>query len=168
MGMLHLVNGIIVIPVSALSGWLSTYREDRYLAVWTLAITLVGIVLMIDVTDFGTQESDTYNEGDFLAVGPKRYIAGSLIMYSGIEACESYVASLMSKVVPSALAVGTFNSGLLATLVGTGGRATGDLVITLMGLTSIRNLLNLLAIPGGILVVFSIFLIRYNYDLLGL
>ena len=160
--------GIVVIPVSALSGWLSTYREDRYLAVWTLAITLVGILLLIDITDFGPQDDNTYNEGNPWAVGPVRYVAGSLIMYSGIEACESYVASLMSKVVPSELAVGTFNSGLLATLVGTGGRATGDLVITLMGLISIRNLLNLLVLPGAALVAFSIFLIRYNYELLGL
>jgi hypothetical protein len=125
------------------------------------------MMLLVDVTDIGAHDNETYNEDSWLAVGPVKYIAGSLIAFSGIEACESYVASLMSKVVPSALAVGTFNSGLLATLVGTGGRATGDLVITLMGLISIRNLLNLLIIPGAALVGFSIFLIRYNYDVLG-
>jgi len=119
-GTLHLVNGIIVIPVSALSGWLSTYYEDRYLAVWCLAITLLGMLLMIDISDLVEHtENDDYNEGHWLAVGPVKYITGSLVAFSGIEACESYVASLMSKVVPSALAVGTFNSGLLATLVGT-------------------------------------------------
>lgn len=57
--------------------------------------------------------------------------------------------------------------GLLATLVGTGGRAVGDLFITCMGLVSIRNLLNLLIIPGAALVAFSIFLIRWNYDILA-
>jgi hypothetical protein len=50
--------------------------------------------------------------------------------------------------VPSALAVGTFNSGLLATMVATSGRAVGDVLITTMGLISIRNLLNMLIIPG--------------------
>lgn len=119
-GTLHLVNGIIVIPVSALSGWLSTYYEDRYLAVWCLAITLFGMLVMVDITDLiDHTENDGYNKGHWLAVGPVKYIAGSLIAFSGIEACESYVASLMSKVVPSSLAIGTFNSGLLATLVGT-------------------------------------------------
>jgi len=115
---------------------------------------------------FNLKDSETFNEGHPMAVGPTRYVMGSLIAFSGIEACESYVASLMSKVVPSALAQGTFNSGLLATLVGTGGCAFGDLFVTCMGLISIRNLLNLLIIPGAALVSFSIFLIRWNYDIL--
>ena len=119
-GTLHLVNGIIVIPVSALSGWLSTFYEDRYMAIWFLAITLFGLAFLFDPTDLGESPgSVTYNAEDDLSVGPIRYITGSLIAFSGIEACESFVASLMSKVVPSALAQGTFNSGLLATLVGT-------------------------------------------------
>lgn len=119
-GTLHLVNGVIVIPVSALSGWLSTFYEDRYMAIWFLCITLVGMGCLFDPTDLGESPgSVTYNAEDDLSVGPIRYIAGSLIAFSGIEACESFVASLMSKVVPSALAQGTFNSGLLTTLVGT-------------------------------------------------
>ena len=85
-----------------------------------LAITLFGMAFLFDPTDLTNHEdSETFNEGQAFAVGPVRYITGSLIAFSGIEACESYVASLMSKVVPSALAQGTFNSGLLATLVGT-------------------------------------------------
>ena len=119
-GTLHLVNGIIIIPVSIFSGYLSTMYEDRYMSIWFLAITLFGIAFLFDPTDLVNHEdSETFNEGMPMAVGPVRYILGSLIAFSGIEACESYVASLMSKVVPSALAVGTFNSGLLATLVGT-------------------------------------------------
>lgn len=165
-GTLHLVNGLIVIPVSAISGWLSTFYEDRFMAVCFLAITLVGMGFLFDPTDLTNHDNERYNADHPLSVGPVKYITGSLIAFSGIEACESFVASLMSKVVPSALASGTFNSGLLATLVGTGGRATGDLIITFMGLISIRNLLDLLVIPGAALVVISIFLIRYNYDIL--
>jgi len=118
-GTLHLVNGLIVIPVSACSGWLSTFYEDRFMAVCFLVITLFGMVFLFDPSDLVSHENDTYNEDHPLAVGHLRYITGSLIAFSGIEACESFVASLMSKVVPSALAQGTFNSGLLATLVGT-------------------------------------------------
>ena len=81
------------------------------------------------------------------------------------EACESYVASLMSKLVPSALAVGTFNSGLLETLVGTSGRATGDILITVLGeLGSVRNLLNNLVVPATGLMVFSIGLVVKFYE----
>lgn len=167
-GELHLTNGLIVIPVSIYSGYLSTMYEDRLMALWFLGITLIGMCFLFDPTDlFNAGYSETFNLGLPFAVGPARYITGSLIAFSGIEACESFVASLMSKVVPSALAQGTFNSGLLATLVGTGGRAVGDLFITLMGLISIRHLLNLLIIPGIALVGLSIAVIRWNYDLLA-
>ena len=167
-GTLHLVNGMIVIPISIVSGWLSKHYQDRQLATWFLVITVVGMLFLVDVSDIADHEtSEDYNEDSFWAVGPHKYIAGSIVAFSGIEACESFVASLMSKVVPSALAVGTFNSGLLATLVGTSGRAVGDLFITLMGLISIRNLLNALVIPGLCLMVLSILLIRRNYDSLS-
>jgi len=118
-GTLHLVNGIIVIPVSILAGWLSQFYEDRFLATCLLVITCLGMILLFDPSDVVSHDNEGYNEDSWLSVGPVKYIAGSLIAFSGIEACESYVASLMSKVVPSELAVGTFNSGLLATLVGT-------------------------------------------------
>ena len=157
-----------MIPISVFAGWLSQYYEDRYLATWFMAVTALGMVIMVDPTDLVDHaSSDTYNEDNWLSVGPIRYIIGSLIAFSGIESCESFVASLMSKVVPSSLAVGTFNSGLLATLVGTGGRAVGDLFITLMGLCSIRNLLNLLILPGLFLMLYSIYLLRRNYTIVA-
>ena len=163
-GTLHFVNGMIVIPISILSGWMSQFYQDRYLALCLMCITFIGMVCLVDVTDFGSTETETYNEGQPLAVGPIRYIVGCLVAFSGIEACESFVASLMSKLVPSALAIGTFNSGLLTTLVGTSGRACGDLLITALGSWSIRNLLNLLMIPSTGLVITSIFLVLQNYD----
>ena len=123
-------------------------------------------VFLVDPTDIVDHESSTtYNYDAWWSVGPINYIVGSMIAFSGIESCESFVASLMSKCVPSALAVGTFNSGLLATLVGTGGRAVGDLFITAMGLLSIRNLLNLLIIPGLSLMLLSMCLLRRIYNI---
>lgn len=166
-GSLHLVNGFVVIPVSILAGWLSQHYEDRYLALWLIAITLTGLALIVDVSDVFAHSNDHYNEDNFFAVGPVRYVVGSLIAFSGIEACNPFVASLMSKVVPSSLAAGTFNSGLLSTLVGTSGRATGDLLITLMGLASLRNLLNLLIVPGILMMLLCGYLIRRNYNLLA-
>jgi hypothetical protein len=167
-GTLHLANGMIVIPISIFAGWLSQYYEDRFLATCFMTVTAIGMLLLVDPTDIVDHESsETYNDDAWWSVGPRKYIVGSMIAFSGIETTESFVSSLMSKCVPSALAVGTFNSGLLATLVGTGGRAAGDVFITVMGLLSIRHLLNLLIIPGLALVLLSIFLLRRNYNIVA-
>jgi len=166
-GTLHLVNGLIVIPVSLLSGYLSTFYEDRFMALCFLVIALGGMTILFDPTDLVNQENYSYNSDDLLSTNSVEYIIGSLISFSGIEACESFVASLISKVIPSALAQGTFNAGLLETLVGTGGRATGDVFITLMGLRSIRGLLNLLIIPGAVLIGTSVLLVLANYEILA-
>lgn len=85
-GTLHLVNGIIVIPVSIFAGYLSTLYEDRYMSVWFLAITLFGMAFLFDPTDLLNHDDDVaFNEGQPLAVGPVRYVLGSLIAFSGIE-----------------------------------------------------------------------------------
>jgi hypothetical protein len=92
------------------------------MALWLIGVTVVGMLVLVDVTDLMDHSSSaTYNADQLMSVWPVRYVTGSLLAFSGIEACESFVASLMSKVLPSALAVGTFNSGLLTTLVGTSG-----------------------------------------------
>lgn len=163
-GTLHFVNGAIVIPLSILSGWISQYYEDRYLIFWLISISSTGIFLLIDFSDIDSLESETYNAGSFFAVGEVRYIIGYMIAFSAIEACESFVASVMSKVVPSELASGTFNSGLLTTLVGTGGRATGDLFITAMGFISLRNLSNLLFFPSFFMALMMVALVCGNYE----
>lgn len=163
-GTLHFVNGVLVIPLSAFAGWLSYSYEDRYLIVRLLSISIFGLMVLVDVSDFTSVENETYNQDNWLSVGPARYIAGCLIVFGAIECCESFVASLMSKVVPSELATGTFNSGLLATLVGTSGRASGDLFIAGAGYVSLRNLLNLLLVPSTFLMLMSLFVVLHEYD----
>ncbi len=165
---LQVVNGLIIIPACLFAGYLSTKYEDRLMALCFLSVTLFGMVIMFDVSDLmNYHASMTYNEFFMLSTGEFRYVTGSLIAFIGVEVCESFTASMMSKVVPSKMATGTFNAGLLETLVGTGGRAIGDLFVTAMGLLSIRNLLNLLILPGMGLVASSIIMILWNYELLG-
>jgi hypothetical protein len=166
-GTLHLASGLLVIPLSIISGWISQYFDDMYIAMWLNLITIFGMFVLVDVTDLINRSNDTYNAHQLLSVGPLRYIAGSLIAFSGIEACESFVASLMSKAVPSKLAVGTFNSGLLLTLVGTSGRAIGDMLITAMAFISIRNLLNLLIFPCIGLMLAGRILVQRNRAILA-
>ena len=166
-GALQVVNGLIIIPACLFAGYLSTKYEDRLMALCFLSVTLFGMVIMFDPSDFFDHDTlETYNEYSIFSTGPVSYVTGSLIAFIGVEVCESFTASMMSKVVPSKMAKGTFNAGLLETLVGTGGRAFGDLFVTMMGLISIRNLLNLLILPGMGLVASSIIMILWNYKLL--
>eukprot|EP00550_Attheya_septentrionalis_P012029 CAMPEP_0198306292 /NCGR_PEP_ID=MMETSP1449-20131203/58340_1 /TAXON_ID=420275 /ORGANISM="Attheya septentrionalis, Strain CCMP2084" /LENGTH=869 /DNA_ID=CAMNT_0044008843 /DNA_START=120 /DNA_END=2729 /DNA_ORIENTATION=- len=166
-GTLHFVNGLLVVPASIVGGWLSQFYQDRFLAMWLLGSAMTGMLMLIDFSDFVPSDAESFNEGSYWAVGPYRYVAGSLIAFSSVEACESFISSLMSKVIPSALASGTFNSGLLATLIGTGGRAMGDLYIATAAFIDLRNILNLLVIPAACYMGVSIGLIYKNYDLLA-
>ena len=169
-GTLHFANGMIVIPITILAGWLSQFFQDRYLTLRFMVITLVGLLSLIDFSDLlgsAADENDTYNEGYPLAIGPVRYIIGSLVAFSSIEANESYVASMMSKLLPSQLAVGTFNSGLLIILVAMSARATADIFITILGSISIRHLLNMLIIPSTCLVATSMLLVWRNFEALA-
>ena len=169
-GTLHFANGMIVIPIAILAGWLSQFFQDRYLTLRFMAITLVGLLSLIDFSDLlgsAADENDTYNEGYPLAIGPVRYIIGSLVTFSSIEANESYVASMLSKLLPSQLAAGTFNSGLLIILVAMSARATADIFITILGSISIRYLLNMLIIPSTCLVATSMLLVWRNYEALA-
>jgi len=166
-GLLHFINGLLIIPLCILSGYLSLSFEDRYMTLWCMSFTLVGVFLLIDFTDFMPDSEEVgYNAGAPLAVGPVRYIAGSMIAFGAVEVNESFMASLLSKVVPSALATGTLNSGLLLTLVGTGGRAVGDSFITIMAYVNLRCLLNLVMVPAFFFVIASITIVKVNYDIL--
>merc|ERR1711983_675589 len=129
--------------------------------------TLIGVCSLIDFTDFlPSSVDDGYNSYNPYSIGPTRYIVGSIVAFSAVEVNESFLASLLSKVVPSALATGTCNSGLLLTLVGTGGRAVGDLFLTAMGYISLRNLLNLVIVPAVFFVAISILIVLMNYNIL--
>jgi len=166
-GVLQFINGLLVIPLSILSGWSSQYYEDRYLMLWLLSIATFAIFSLIDFSDLMNHDNETYNEESLFAVGQIRYIVANFVAFGSIEACESFVASALSKVVPSALASGTFNSGLLTTLVGTSGRTVGDLFITSMGYMDLRNLMNLLFVPSFLLMVLMVALVWRNYDILA-
>ena len=105
-GTLNLGNGIMVVSVSILSGYLSTIYKDWYMRLWFLVIMLFRIVFLFDPTDLTNHEnSKTYNLDQLMATGAMCCITRSLIAFSGIEACKLYVDSLMIKVVPSVLAV---------------------------------------------------------------
>ena len=118
-GVLGTIVGCLTIPISIFIGWVSQYREDRVLMLYLMTFATVGMGLLVDVTDFVDTDTVYYNKGNPLAVGPHRYVAGYLLVFCSVQAFDGVVGSVLSKVIPTALATGTLNSGLLATVVGT-------------------------------------------------
>jgi len=167
-GMLGCINGMLVVPLSITVGYLSMFHQDRVLMMWLVSAGCIGMFMLIDWSDIlsGTP-TDTYNEDDALAVTPTRYVVGYFISYIFIQSFEGVIGSALSKVIPTLLASGTFNSGLLATLVDTLGRANGDLFISLMGWLNLRQLMNLLFIPAFLVLLLCLIIIRRHYDLLA-
>jgi hypothetical protein len=166
-GTLGCVNGFMVIPFSILIGRLSMRNQDRDLMIWLLGIGLVGLFLLIDISDLIDSDSKHYNDGDWLAVNPYRYVMGYFLAYISIQSFEGVIGSALSKVIPTALASGTFNSGLLATLTDTFGRSCGDLFISMVGFINLRQLMNLLFIPGACILITCLIVVRRYYDLLA-
>jgi hypothetical protein len=166
-GILGCINGLLVLPLSICVGYLSMYYQDRAIMTWLVAIGAIGMFLLIDISDLINTPTQTYNEGLPLAVSPTRYVCGYFLTYISIQSFEGVIGSALSKVIPTALASGTFNSGLLATLVDTLGRACGDLFISLMGWVSLRQLMNLLFIPAFSILCACLINIRRYYDLLA-
>lgn len=166
-GMLGLTNGLLVIPFSILVGRLSMTNPDHVLMKWLVSMGCFGMFLLVDLSDIVASNTRRYNEGHILAVSPKRYILGYFLSYISIQAFEGVIGSTLSKVIPTALASGTFNSGLLATLVDTFGRACGDLYISAAGFISLRQLMNLLFIPGFLIMLGCLVVIERCRDLLS-
>mmetsp|Transcript_19382 Transcript_19382/g.26895 ORF Transcript_19382/g.26895 Transcript_19382/m.26895 type:complete len:668 (+) Transcript_19382:1-2004(+) len=164
-GGLGFTIGLLVIPLSIFIGWLSRRHEDGKLLLGLLYFTAAGLLLLLDMNDlFGKPkgEEEIHSYGLF-GVGPDRYVYGCIFSFSGLQAMESIIMSTLSKVVPYSLAVGTCNSGLLNTEIGTLGRAIGDSLLTYLGLFDLENLLDLLIIPLLVLMGGCIILVKLNY-----
>jgi Sugar (and other) transporter len=169
-GTLGFTNGILVIPFSILIGRLSMFYQDHVLMRGLVAAGATGLFLLIDISDLtlkGKALNKYYNAGHRLAVGPRRYILGYFLSYLSIQAFEGVIGSTLSKVIPTALASGTLNSGLLATLVDTFGRACGDLFISAMGYLNLRQIMNLLFIPTFTIMLTCLIVIERYRDLLS-
>jgi hypothetical protein len=167
-GTLGCVNGLMVIPLSIGIGGLSMRFQDRVLMTMLVTLGCIGMFLLIDVSDLIATPTDTYNKGNPLAVSPARYVSGYFLTYVSIQCFEGVIGSTLSKVIPTALATGTFNSGLLATLVDTFGRACGDLFISMVGFINIRELMDLLFIPCFLILSGCLYVIRFQfYDILA-
>jgi len=166
-GALGSVVGCLTIPISIFIGWISQYREDHVLMLWMISIATIGMALLVDPTDFVSTDNDTYNEGNIFAVGPHRYYMGYLLVFCTVQAFDGVVGSVLSKVIPTALASGTLNSGLLSTFVGTLGRGFGDISVTVVGFVDLRQIQNLLFVPCLGILAFDLILVIMNRETLS-
>ena len=139
--------GLLVLPANYLVGQFSEHGyEDRTIIVTSQAITIVGLLLIISYWG-------EYTEFQF--------VVGTFVIFVSVAVMEGVDTSLMSKVIPPALSRGTFNSGLLAVFIGMVGKALGDCLITVIGLSA-TDLINGLYIPILIITVgLSIICMQY-------
>ncbi|CAM9396377.1 unnamed protein product [Chrysoparadoxa australica] len=142
-GTLMAVLGLITLPVSILVGKLSFMFEDRAMMLFLGLCGALGCLIIINYSgDTGYTQL--------------QYVAGTAVIFVGLQAHEGVVMSMTSKLIPAHLARGTFNSGFLATEASTGARVVGDLAITFFGVGATTGLLNMLFIPGfGLLMLMS-------------
>jgi hypothetical protein len=112
-GTLGFVNGLLVIPFSMMIGRLSMSYQDQTLMKLLVSMGCLGLFLLIDISDLVATPTRDYNKGHPLAVTPARFVCGYFISYISIQSFEGVIGSTLSKVIPTALASGTLNSGLL-------------------------------------------------------
>ncbi|XP_072966884.1 SPX domain-containing membrane protein OsI_21475-like [Typha angustifolia] len=136
------ILGLTVLPVNAVVGtYISNMFEDRQILLASEILVLVGIVLSFHVTSSYTVP---------------QYVSSALITFVSAEVLEGVNLSLLSTVMSSRLARGTYNGGLLSTEAGTLARVVADGTITLAGYLGEDKLLNVTLLPSLLICLTSI------------
>lgn len=136
------ILGLTVLPVNAVIGtYISNMFEDRQLLLVSEILVLLGIVLSFQFTSSYTVP---------------QYVCSALITFVAAEVLEGVNLSLLSQVMSSRLARGTYNGGLLSTEAGTLARVVADGTITLAGYLGESKLLNITLFPSLLICVASI------------
>ncbi|XP_039134480.1 SPX domain-containing membrane protein OsI_21475-like isoform X1 [Dioscorea cayenensis subsp. rotundata] len=128
------VLGLTVLPVNAVVGtYISNMFEDRQILLASQIMLCVGILMSFNFVGSYTVP---------------QYVSSALITFVSAEVLEGVNLSLLSQVMSSRLARGTYNGGLLSTEAGTLARVVADGTITLAGYLGVGRLLNVTLIPS--------------------
>ncbi|XP_042506547.1 SPX domain-containing membrane protein At4g22990-like isoform X1 [Macadamia integrifolia] len=142
--------GLTVLPVNIVVGsYISNMFEDRQILLASEIMVGIGIFL------------------SFHVLGPytvPQYVCSALIAFVSAEVLEGVNLSLLSRVMSSRLARGTYNGGLLSTEAGTIARVVADSTITLAGYLGTNRLLNITLIPALFIWIASIVATCYTYN----
>ena len=140
--------GALVLPANIL---LASVKVQDRLSSLLLFYAAFGAVLI--VVDILPAEYTTF-----------QYILGSTLLFTTLCAQEGVIMSLLSKVIPTEMARGTFNSGFLTTEVGTLGRVVSDVGITVAMSHPEVPAVNALFMPIGLGIAVSLALFKMTYD----
>lgn len=149
-GLYLAIISFLVAPIHIVIGVTSSWIEDRQFIMFAKAICIVGALLLID---FGSMPL-------------LQYVIGSLVLYYATNIADPVSTSLTSKVLPKKIARGLFNAGMLATLAGSLGRATGGVAVAVAGYWGNEGLENNLFIPLTVMCVISAVLMKLVYPMM--
>ncbi|KAJ8506101.1 hypothetical protein OPV22_006987 [Ensete ventricosum] len=146
------ILGMTVLPVNALIGsYITNMFEDRQIMLASEIILLVGIIFSFRVTS---------------SYSVPQYVSSALITFVSAEVLEGVNLSLLSRVMSTRLARGTYNGGLLSTEAGTLARVVADGTITLAGYFGEDNILNITLLPSLLICLASISATFFTYNTL--
>ncbi|WOK98177.1 SPX domain-containing membrane protein [Canna indica] len=144
------ILGLTVLPVNAIVGtYISNMFEDRQILLGSEILVLAGILLSFKFTSSYTVP---------------QYVCSALITFVAAEVLEGVNLSLLSQVMSSRLARGTYNGGLLSTEAGTLARVVADGTITLAGYLGESKLLNVTLFPSLLICISSIVATCLTYN----
>ncbi|RZC91673.1 hypothetical protein C5167_027737 [Papaver somniferum] len=134
--------GLTVLPVNIIIGsYIRNMFEDRKILLTSEIMVCIGIFLSFHVTH-------TYSV--------PQYVILALITFVSAEVLEGVNLSLLSRMMSSRLARGTYNGVLLSTEAGTLARVMADATVTLAGYVGQKHLLNIMLLPSLMICVVSI------------
>lgn len=141
-----------IAPVHVFIAYTSKYIEDRQFILVALGFTFLGSLLLVD---FGV-ESEI------------QYVAGTVLMFIGMNMDDGVTASLLSKVLPPHIAEGIFNAGLIVTFAGSSARGLGGFSIAVSSWfdPSSTSMENHLFIPLTLTSLLALFTFYSKYSLL--
>uniref|UniRef100_A0A0D6QSK8 SPX domain-containing protein n=1 Tax=Araucaria cunninghamii TaxID=56994 RepID=A0A0D6QSK8_ARACU len=146
------VIGLTVLPLNIIVGnYIGNMFEDRQLLIAAEILTCVGILITFKLP---------------IHYSVIQYVMGTFVTFVSAEILEGVNLSLLSKVMSSRLARGTYNGGLLSTEAGTLGRVLADLTITCVGYFGTEILLDASLIPTIFIGTVSLAATYYTYNTL--
>lgn len=136
------ILGLTVLPVNAIVGsYITNLFEDRQILVASEIMVLIGVIMSFRFTPH---------------YSVPQYVTSALITFVFAEVLEGVNLSLLSRVMSSRLARGTYNGGLLSTEAGTLARVVADATITAAGYLGPDLLLNITLLPPLVICIVSI------------
>ncbi|XP_077248614.1 SPX domain-containing membrane protein At4g22990-like isoform X2 [Tasmannia lanceolata] len=134
--------GFTVLPVNIIVGsYISNMFEDRQILLASEILVCIGIVLSFHV---------------IIPYSVPQYVFSAFLTFVSAEVLEGVNLSLLSRVMSSRLARGTYNGGLLSTEAGTLARVVADGTITLAGYLGEDEFLNVTLLPSLLICILSI------------